>query len=200
MKINNDCGDFIELTLKDSSGKEQVFFVENILLTDKPNKTEPFEKLVQWDLSKPYLVGLPKKKKEPLYKSTPELHAAYKNKKATWEKEKRKSDPIFKLKKDTRSLVRASFISRGFKKYTKTETILGCTLQEFKLHIEKQFEPWMSWDNHGVYNHIPNTTWQIDHIIPLETAKTSEDIIKLNHHINLRPLCSKLNSERRYNN
>jgi len=35
--------------------------------------------------------------------------------------------------------------------------------------------------------------WDIDHIIPLSAAETEEDIIRLNHHKNLQPLCSKVN-------
>ena len=33
----------------------------------------------------------------------------------------------------------------------------------------------------------------IDHIIPISTAKTEEEIIKLNHYSNLQPLCSYTN-------
>ena len=38
-----------------------------------------------------------------------------------------------------------------------------------------------------------NKTWDIDHIIPLSTDKTKEDIIRLNHYTNLQPLCSYTN-------
>lgn len=33
----------------------------------------------------------------------------------------------------------------------------------------------------------------IDHIIPVSTAKKYEDVIKLNHYTNLQPLCSYVN-------
>jgi hypothetical protein len=51
----------------------------------------------------------------------------------------------------------------------------------------------MNWDNRGLYNGQRNYGWDIDHIIPLATAKTIEDVIKLNHYTNLRPRCSYLN-------
>jgi hypothetical protein len=35
-----------------------------------------------------------------------------------------------------------------------------------------------------------NKSWDIDHIIPISSAKTKEDIIRLNHYTNLQPLCS----------
>jgi len=44
----------------------------------------------------------------------------------------------------------------------------------------------MSWDNQGKY-------WDIDHIIPVSSAKTEEEIIKLNHYTNLQPLESYYN-------
>jgi hypothetical protein len=40
----------------------------------------------------------------------------------------------------------------------------------------------MSWDNYGYYG------WHIDHIIPLSSAKTKEEIYKLCHFKNLQPL------------
>ena len=51
----------------------------------------------------------------------------------------------------------------------------------------------MTWDNYGLYNGELNYGRDIDHIIPLSAAETEEDIIRLNHHKNLQPLCSKVN-------
>ena len=65
------------------------------------------------------------------------------------------------------------------------------------------FEPWMNWGNHGNPKDgviEPNKTWDIDHIIPLSSAKTEDDIIKLNHYTNLRPLCSYNNRFIKKNN
>ena len=45
---------------------------------------------------------------------------------------------------------------------------LPYTMEELKKYIEDQFEPWMTWDNWGVYNpktHETNRTWQLDHIV-----------------------------------
>ena len=52
----------------------------------------------------------------------------------------------------------------------------------------------MNWDNYGLYEpNKLNYGWDMDHIIPLKTGKTEEDIIKLNHYSNLQPLCSYTN-------
>lgn len=110
--------------------------------------------------------------------------------------ERKANNPLFKLKCSMRSLIKASFTYKGFVKPTKTELILGCSLSDFKAYIEAKFEPWMNWDNKGNWNGIPtelNVAWDVDHIIPLRTAKTIEDIIKLCHYTNLQPLCSYTN-------
>lgn len=104
------------------------------------------------------------------------------------------SDPLFKLKKDTQLLVRDSFRRKNLSKNNKrTTNIIGCTIEEFKKYLESQFEPWMNWNNKGLYNGEPNFGWDIDHIIPISTAICEEDIIKLNHYTNLQPLCSYTN-------
>jgi hypothetical protein len=43
------------------------------------------------------------------------------------------------------------------------------------------------------YNGSENFGWDIDHFIPVSSAKTEEDIVKLNHYTNLQPLCSYVN-------
>jgi len=53
----------------------------------------------------------------------------------------------------------------------------------------------MTWENRGLYNGELNYGWDIDHIIPIASAKTEEDIIKLNHYKNLQPLCSHINRD-----
>ena len=117
-----------------------------------------------------------------------------KNKINDYYKSKRKKDPLYKLKGNTRNLIKNS-INRSFKKPNKTEEILNCTLEQFKLHLESLWEPWMNWDNYGLYNGELNYGWDIDHIIPLVTANELVDVIKLNHYTNLQPLCSKVNRD-----
>jgi hypothetical protein len=109
-------------------------------------------------------------------------------------RERRKVDIIFKLKISVSNLIRGSFKRTGFTKRLRAEIILGCTVEEFRLHLEKQFEPWMNWNNYGMYNKNGDRTWCIDHFRPLASALTEGDVIKLNHYKNLRPLCSLENA------
>ena len=62
-------------------------------------------------------------------------------------------------------------------------------------NLESKFEPWMTWDNRGLYNGKFNYGWDIDHIIPLCSAKTEEELLKLLHYTNCQPLCSKINRD-----
>ena len=108
---------------------------------------------------------------------------------------KLKNDVLYKLKHNTRTLIRNSFKNKNLNKNSKTYQILGCSFEEFKSHLESKFELWMNWDNRGLYNGELNYGWDIDHITPLDSAITEEDVIRLNHYTNLQPLCSKVNRD-----
>jgi hypothetical protein len=62
-------------------------------------------------------------------------------------------------------------------------SLLGCTLEECKLHLEKQFLPEMNWENHG-------KIWEVDHKIPcsLFDLTKKEEQKKCFHYTNLQPL------------
>ena len=124
------------------------------------------------------------------YEVNKDKYNAARNKKR---KELMVSNSLYKLKHRVRTLISHAINRKNFRKTSKTHEILGCTYEQFKLHLESQFESWMSWDNYGnpkdgIFE--LNKTWDIDHIIPLDSAITEEDVIKLNHYTNLRPLCS----------
>lgn len=109
------------------------------------------------------------------------------------ESDRYRKDPVYRT-----SRIISNVIRKSFKKSTKnrsTINILGCKFDEFKIYIESKFESWMTWDNHGLYNGEYNFGWDIDHIIPISTANTEDEIIKLNHYTNLQPLCSKINRD-----
>jgi hypothetical protein len=110
----------------------------------------------------------------------------------SWSKEKKKTDGLFRLRCNLRSALSRCLTNKSLS----TEEILGCSLQEFKEHLESQFEPWMSWNNYGGQSQEikeQNVRWDVDHIIPLSSATTKEELYKLNHFSNLRPCCSYLN-------
>jgi hypothetical protein len=97
-----------------------------------------------------------------------------------YEKRKRQTDPLWKMRHNIRCLIRTSMKNNGFSKTTKTYSILGCSYDEFKTYIEQRFKEGMSWENYGM--------WEYDHITPASWAINEEEIIKLNHYTNLQPL------------
>lgn len=109
------------------------------------------------------------------------------------QKLKRDTDILYNLKHGLSSSLNQYLRSTKSKK---TLDILGCTIEEFKNHIESQFLPWMNWSNRGRNTTDYNTTWQLDHIIPMSTAETEEEVYLLNHWSNFQPLCSKVNLEK----
>src|ERR1035437_4295456 len=102
-------------------------------------------------------------------------------------------DPLFKLKTNMSSKISNCLTKNRYVKKSRTSEILGCSIEEFKLYLESKFEPWMNWNNYGKYNGTLNYGFDIDHIIPVSSAKTEEDVLRLNHYTNLQPLCSYVN-------
>jgi hypothetical protein len=98
-----------------------------------------------------------------------------------YRRKKYNEDPFYKMKSIIRCRV-ARFIDRKTKS---TSQILGCDWQTFKKHIQNQFQEGMTWDNHG--------EWHYDHIIPMSSAQTEEEVYKLNHYTNIQPLWAEDN-------
>lgn len=127
------------------------------------------------------------KNKEKIQERTKEYVKLNKEKINKYIKTRRKEDPIFKFSCTTRRLIYNSF-KRNANTFTKnhsTEDILGCNIEYFREYISLKFTKGMSLNNHG--------EWHLDHIIPLATAKTEEEIIRLNHYTNFQPLWAKDN-------
>jgi hypothetical protein len=100
-------------------------------------------------------------------------------------KHQRKTDPLKKLQFNIRSRFYSILKTNKIPKNNKTLDIVGCSLEVLKEHLERKFTEGMSWGNQG--------KWHIDHIIPLSSAKTEEEIYKLCHYTNLQPLWAKDN-------
>lgn len=111
----------------------------------------------------------------------------------TYKKNRIKNDVLFKCALRISGIINNTLRYTGiFKKYKSIE-ILGICKEEFKEYLESKFESWMNWENYGKYNGELNYGWDIDHIIPISSAETENDIYKLNHYTNLQPLCSYTN-------
>lgn len=119
----------------------------------------------------------------------------YKFNSSKYSRDRKKRDPLFKLRKNIGSLILMTFKNSKTNKAYRTMKILGCSIEDFRKHIENQFLEWMTWDNHGGNYKKCNfkNSWDLDHIIPVSFAKTEEEVHMLNHYSNFQPLCSKVN-------
>jgi len=99
---------------------------------------------------------------------------------------RRKESDIVRLTENIRRRINHFFKSKNITKQNKTFEVVGCSPEFLKEHIEKQFTEGMSWGLMGKFIHV-------DHIIPLSSAKTEEEIYKLCHYTNLQPLWAEDN-------
>ena len=100
-------------------------------------------------------------------------------------RERRKTDSLYHLKESVRNLIYKSLIRTNFPKQEEAEIILGISVKEFKKYIENKFQEGMTWNNYG--------KWHLDHIIPISSAKTKEDVYRLCHYTNFQPLWAEDN-------
>jgi hypothetical protein len=100
-------------------------------------------------------------------------------------KNRRNIDELYALTTRVRDLTSKAFRFHGFAKDSQTCKNLGCEWEFLKKYIEQRFQEGMTWEN--------RSEWHIDHIIPLSSAKTKNQLIKLFHYTNLRPLWAKEN-------
>ena len=96
------------------------------------------------------------------------------------DKERRKNDPLYQLRRAASNRISSAIIKGGYRKTSKTATMLGCDWLTFKQYLESKFEPGMTWNNYG--------TWEIDHSEPCLIANSESELIKLQHYLNLQPL------------
>lgn len=96
------------------------------------------------------------------------------------QRQRRKSDPLIAMQARLSRLHRHALAQVGAIKTSGTFEQLGYSAAEFVRHIERQFLVGMGWHN--------MSEWQIDHIIPVSSARTEADVIALNQLSNLRPM------------
>lgn len=104
-----------------------------------------------------------------------------------YEKNRRLTDPKYRLNISVSALMRISLC--GNKNSLHWESLVGYTLKKLITHLEKQFQPGMSWDNYG--------KWHVDHKIPLSAHNFTKpehiDFKKAWTLKNLQPMWAKEN-------
>jgi hypothetical protein len=144
------------------------------------NKEKENIRKIKWKINNPDKIRKSKQK----YYQTNKFKEIKRN--TNYINKKKKNNEVFKLSCIVRSRISEFLKSNNITKRNKTFDIVGCTPEFLKEYLEKQFTEGMSWELMGKHIHI-------DHIIPLSSAITEEEVYKLCHYTNLQPLWAEDN-------
>src|SRR5205823_1218698 len=103
------------------------------------------------------------------------------------------ANPINRIIRNHRMYVRKLVKGDFMIKTQPSKNYLGCTPEFLKAHLESQFKPGMTWDNHG-------KAWHVDHKFPLKppkpyalNLKDPNECARVFNWRNLRPMFGKEN-------
>lgn len=91
-----------------------------------------------------------------------------------------KCDHIFAMATRARARLAKAIQRLGYAKNGKTQELIGCSYEELATHLEAKFADGMGWHNRA--------DWHIDHITPVASANSEEELLALFHFTNLQPL------------
>jgi hypothetical protein len=184
-KYNAENAETIRVKQAEKYQLNREYYKEKSLRYYRENKEEVSKKHSEYQ----------KKNAEHLKKKTNEYRANNRERARRWQKrystanhskiidklrERRRNDPMLRLKDAIRGSIRAYL---GSKKTRRSATfeIVGCTPDFLRGHLERQFRDGMTWENYGPY-------WHVDHRIPLASGNSPEEVMGLSHWTNLQPL------------
>lgn len=105
----------------------------------------------------------------------------YQRKKERWH-----SDPVYKLGMQLRHSLYRSLRRKSVNKTCSALKLLGCSIDNFVIYIESQFDVGMNWSNWG----NGEGSWHLDHIVPIALFDISKESHRQRcfHFSNMRPL------------
>jgi hypothetical protein len=106
------------------------------------------------------------------------------------EKRRYAENPQAKIKGNQRSVQNQVLRgAAGAKTIAKFEAAIGCTVAEFKAHLERQFVDGMTWENRG------RDGWHVDHKKPLSSFDLTDpyQFAAAYHYTNTQPLWADAN-------
>jgi hypothetical protein len=158
----------------------QQYYLDNKEKINQKSK-ETYNKNKQYYINKQIQYGkdnpeVRRKATAKYLKSNPEYQNQYR-------KNRYNTDPQFKLRIILGNRLNEVLKKNKTYKTSNIITLLGCTLDEVKQYLEKQFINGMSWENHGIL-------WEIDHIIPCDSFDLTNIYHQQQcfHYTNLQPL------------
>lgn len=174
--------EYYENNVENVKGRHQNYYQENrdrILTRTKSNQKNNREVYIErsklWASKNPNKID---EHKKTFKTKNPNYHNIYIS-------NRRKNDPLFKLVSNIRRRVTLFLKTRDITKNKRILEIVGCSSIELRDYLQGKFIEGMSWQNQG--------EWHIDHIIPLCSAKSIDQVYKLCHYTNLQPLWAEDN-------
>ena len=119
------------------------------------------------------------------YANDPEYRERIKRQRRERDQEQHARDPQYKLRHTLRTRILHAIKDQRTTKATSSLELLGVDdISVVREHLEQQFKPGMTWDNHGVHG------WHIDHIRPCASFDLTdpEQQRQCFHYTNLQPL------------
>jgi hypothetical protein len=187
----------IDFFSKDKSRKDgrHPYCKECVKIVSKPyfdsHKEEAIERTREWTLNNKERqeeynsredVKLRKKEYMTQYRKT---HKERKRETSRqYEAKRSKEDIEYKILNSLRKRLGSAI--RGNQKSGSAIKDLGCSISQFRAHIESLFQPGMTWDNWG----LGYGKWQLDHkeALCLFDLTDREQFLKANHYTNLQPM------------
>lgn len=95
-----------------------------------------------------------------------------------------------KIRHNLRNRLWIALLRQNARKQASTSELVGCSISDLIIYLEKQFKPGMSWDNRSEFH--------IDHKLPLNWFDLTdiEQQKKAFHYTNLQPLWAKDNMQK----
>lgn len=118
------------------------------------------------------------------YNSDAEFRAYKQHIHNTWKKEQRKARTNSAIASFLRCRAYCALTRQFTRKCDSFNVLLGCSSQQLREHLERQFLPGMTWDNYGKHG------WHVDHVRPCASFDLTdpEQQHQCFHYTNLQPL------------
>jgi hypothetical protein len=142
---------------------------------------DPTHKQEQLDRTKKYIeeTGYWAKWRENNRDKIKETNLKNKEYKRQWAQNQRQNNIQYRLKENIRSRINLALKNKS----NSSEKLLGCSIEEYIVYLEQQFDQNMNWENYGKY-------WEIDHKKPISTFDLTkkQEIKECFNYKNTQPL------------
>jgi hypothetical protein len=124
-----------------------------------------------------------KKNREEINAKNREYNKKNKRKRGEYEKKRRAEDPLYKLRHNVSCLIGKALSKKQYTKKSRTHEIFGCSYKELLQHL-----------NNNPYGFVfGDKDTDVDHITPVSSATTEDEVLRLNHYTNFQLLPSEYN-------